>query len=70
MDEVKTYLKSLGADVVTTDDKLKAALGQLHVKANQVSHEHTAFKEPWCSGCEYFTLSRRHLPCHHSCAYY
>lgn len=26
MDEVKTYLKSLGADVVTTDDKLKAAL--------------------------------------------
>lgn len=29
MDELEHYLKSLGADVVTTDDKLKAALGWL-----------------------------------------
>ena len=28
MDELEDYLKGLGADVVTTDDKLKAALGQ------------------------------------------
>lgn len=31
MDEVEDYLKGLGADIVTTDDKLKAALGQHHI---------------------------------------
>ena len=28
MDELETYLKDLGADIVTTDDKLKAVLGE------------------------------------------
>lgn len=31
MDELEHYLTGLGADVVTTDDKLKAALGQHHM---------------------------------------
>lgn len=31
MDELEDYLTGLGADVVTTDDKLKAALGQHHM---------------------------------------
>ena len=31
MDELTHYLNGLGADVVTTDDKLKAALGRHHM---------------------------------------
>lgn len=30
MDELEHHLTGLGADVVTTDDKLHAALGQHH----------------------------------------
>ena len=50
MDELEHYLTGLGADVVTTDDKLKAALGQHHVFLSWVSFKLMPCKKPLCTG--------------------